>query len=157
MSRSSQPSLLVDGGRTVRGRIRCGWFGGGWFGVVLGIGVGHPPGGQHRRQDRGGQHQRDQQYCNAIDRLRVDVVEIGQADELRYSRAFVEAERGLAEQLRQELFALAEVSSDSATPQAVESIYNEQSLLKRWTWRLGLIAAATVAQTTANPPLSLAA
>ena len=83
--------------------------------------------------------------------------EIGQADELRYSRAFVEAERGLAEQLRQELFALAEVSSDSATPQAVESIYNEQSLLKRWTWRLGLIASANAARAIATSPLGLAA
>jgi len=83
--------------------------------------------------------------------------EIGQADELRYSRAFVEAERGLAEQLRQELFALADVSSDSATQQAVDSIYNEQSLLKRWTWRLGLIAAATTAKTLTTAPLSLAA
>lgn len=81
--------------------------------------------------------------------------EIGQADEIRYSRAFVEAERGLAEQLRQELFALADVSSDSATPAAVESIYNEQSLLKRWTWRLGLIARASAEHAPA--PLSLAA
>lgn len=83
--------------------------------------------------------------------------EIGQADELRYSRAFVEAERGLAEQLRQELFALADVSSDSATPRAVESIFQEQSLLKRWTWRLGLIAAATAAKPPATAPLSIAA
>jgi len=83
--------------------------------------------------------------------------EIGQADELRYSRSFVEAERGLAEQLRQELFALADVGSGSATPQAVESIFQEQSLLKRWTWRLGLIAAASSAKAPAKAPLSLAA
>lgn len=83
--------------------------------------------------------------------------EIGQADELRYSRAFVEAERGLAEQLRQEFFALADVSSDSATQQALDSIYNEQSLLKRWTWRLGLISAAAAVQSPAPAPLSLAA
>lgn len=73
--------------------------------------------------------------------------DICQPDELRYSRAFVEAERALAEQLRQEFFALADVSADSATPSAVESIFNEQLLLKRWTWRLGLVAAAAEAAT----------
>lgn len=83
--------------------------------------------------------------------------EIGQADELRFSRAFVEAERTLAEQLRQEFFALAEVSSDSATPAALESIYNEQSLLKRWTWRLGLIASAARSSPARVAQLSLAA
>ncbi|MBX3379940.1 MAG: glycosyltransferase [Phycisphaeraceae bacterium] len=81
--------------------------------------------------------------------------DVCQADELRYSRAFVEAERGLAEQLRQELFALADVSAISATSKAVESIFHEQSLLKRWTWRLGLIAAATSAD--APSPVLLAA
>lgn len=83
--------------------------------------------------------------------------DVCQADELRYSRAFVEAERGLAEQLRQELFALADVSAISATAGAVESIFLEQSLLKRWTWRLGLIAAAAGSRApTASPALQAA-
>ncbi|MBL8876161.1 MAG: glycosyltransferase [Phycisphaerae bacterium] len=112
----------------------------------------------------------DREFCRGTQAFRIGLRyprfakalfgrEIGQADEIRYSRAFVEAERGLAEQLRQELFALADVASDSATPQAVESIYNEQSLLKRWTWRLGLISAATQAANSSQTPapMSLAA
>ncbi|MBX3387913.1 MAG: glycosyltransferase [Phycisphaeraceae bacterium] len=81
--------------------------------------------------------------------------DICQADELRYSRAFVTAERGLAEQLRQEFFALADVSAESATAPAVESIFSEQLLLKRWTWRLGLVAAAAEAASETAPRTNL--
>ncbi|MGH7244950.1 MAG: glycosyltransferase family 2 protein [Phycisphaerales bacterium] len=81
--------------------------------------------------------------------------EIGQADELRYSRTFVEAEREFAESLRQEFFALADVSAESVSAAAVGSIFHQQLLLKRWTWRLGLVAAAAAA--IEKLPASLAA
>ncbi len=84
--------------------------------------------------------------------------DVSLADEIRYSRAFVDRERSLAERLRQEFFRLAELPAEAAHPDAIDTLYQQHLILKRWTWRLGLVAGADRARSLRQSrPLELAA
>jgi hypothetical protein len=66
---------------------------------------------------------------------------------VRYSRLFVERERGVAERLEREFLGLADIPAaaisgpDSA--RLTRLIYGQHLSLKRWWWRKGLLEAAS--------------
>lgn len=73
--------------------------------------------------------------------------DITSADELVYSRAFVERERASAERVRAGFEKLGEMPADAVGegPQArvmLDVLVQQHLLLKRWEWRIGLLQAA---------------
>lgn len=82
--------------------------------------------------------------------------DIASDEELLYSRAFVEREARDAQRLRQRFLTLAELPADvvgsgphSAT--ALDALCQQHTLLKRWEWRQGLLAAADRQLADASP------
>ncbi len=68
--------------------------------------------------------------------------DITSAEELAYSREFVRREQTLADRLRGTLEALAGVPSNAVGEDAgvlLRALYEQHLLLKRWTWRAGLV------------------
>lgn len=78
-------------------------------------------------------------------------------DELRYSRLFVERERPLVDRLRDEFFRLADLPAATADAGLIPTLYQQHLLLKRWTWRVGLLAAAERAERRGQETPALAA
>ncbi|MBX3401809.1 MAG: glycosyltransferase [Phycisphaeraceae bacterium] len=72
--------------------------------------------------------------------------DIAGAEELEYSRAFVERERPLADRLRASFDAIAYTPADAVGgPHAamlLNALYEQHLPLKRWTWRAGLVEAS---------------
>jgi GT2 family glycosyltransferase len=75
--------------------------------------------------------------------------DIASDDELRYSRDFVEREAAAAERLRATFERLATIPASAiAGPHASELaalLYQQHLLLKRWTWRAGLVEESSKA------------
>jgi GT2 family glycosyltransferase len=71
--------------------------------------------------------------------------DIASAEELDYSRAFVERERPLADRLRASFEALTSMPAGAVDgPHAatlLNALYEQHLPLKRWTWRAGLVEA----------------
>lgn len=71
--------------------------------------------------------------------------DITSAEELAYSREFVERERALADRLRVSFELLATIPAGAVDgPHAaalLNGLYEQHMLLKRWTWRAGLLEA----------------
>lgn len=72
--------------------------------------------------------------------------DIRSADEVAYSRAFVERERAAAARLESSFMGLADLPASAVGGEhgarLVNLIYEQHLLLKRWYWRCGLVEAA---------------
>jgi GT2 family glycosyltransferase len=69
--------------------------------------------------------------------------DVRSAEEIEYSRAFVERERSTAMKLEAEFLGLADLPASAVDSHDVlKLVYSQHLLLKRWHWRRGLLAAA---------------
>jgi hypothetical protein len=70
-------------------------------------------------------------------------------DEIEYSRQFVQRERRAADRLRRSFLHLREIAASALRAEhageLVNLVYEQHLLLKRWTWRKGLVGAAEAA------------
>lgn len=68
--------------------------------------------------------------------------DIRSAEELSYSRAYIEREESLAARLRGLFLELALASPDSVADELLNTVMQQHLALKRWMWRAGLLDAA---------------